>query len=438
MASSDKYFRVENYAMKCRLYPNLEQEQRIDEAIHGVQTFYNCTLHEMFRNGNLVTEKQKKGKDGTETEETVHFPDFTAAGSVAWKTQMLAEHPIVGCAPASAITCKSGLIADMRKSLGKLPVEYQKPRFYSKRYPRRGYSYQESFSKVKIGESRNAFRMDLCRIGPCKVRGWDKKLRFDEDGKMDFFEYAKSKTSKDKVTITVSKDNCGDYWIVFKLPFAYKLMAEPTGKAVGVDVGIKDIAITSEGEKFQNKKFKQSAKKRKRALNRRMSRRQGWANEKFREERKSDDALEPSKSYEQTKLSMAKMERRIAWQRDYWNHHITRSIVESASFIGVESLNVKGMFRNRHLANALSDAAMGDILQKLGYKAGWYGRQIQAIGQWEPSSKRCNDCGYVMPAMPLSVREWDCPMCGAHHDRDINAARNIRDIALAMAEEGGT
>ena len=83
------------------------------------------------------------------------------------------------------------------------------------------------------------------------------------------------------------------------------------------------------------------------------------------------------------------------------------------------------MFRNKHLSYALSDAAMGNILSDLKYKADWYGRQIVPIDQWTPSSKRCSDCGYINKTMTLSIREWVCPNCGTYHDRDVNAAKNI-------------
>ena len=171
------------------------------------------------------------------------------------------------------------------------------------------------------------------------------------------------------------------------------------------------------------------------AEHRKLSRRFGWANEKFREARKKNPDLQPSKSYEKTRILHAKIERKIARQRDNWNNHITYNIIKDHDAIGVESLNVKGMFRNRHLSYALSDAAMGDILQKLKYKSDWHGKEILAIDKWTPSSKRCSHCGCIKNDLKLSDREWTCRSCRKHHDRDINAAKNILYYAFGMTIE---
>ena len=119
-----------------------------------------------------------------------------------------------------------------------------------------------------------------------------------------------------------------------------------------------------------------------------------------------------------------------ARRRENYNHNVTLDIVNNASFIGIESLNVKGMMANHHLAYALNDAAMSDVLSKLKYKSEWRHVPIKEIGQWEPSSKTCSVCGYKRKNLSLSVREWTCSECGSHHDRDVNAAINIRNFAL--------
>ena len=427
----EQYYRVENYAMKCRLYPNKDTASKIDLAIQGIQSFYNCTLYEMFTNKNLVTEKQKKSKDKEANNELVHFPDFKSVGSVEWKHKMIEEHPIINNAPMSAITCKTGIITDMKKSLGKLPIEYQKPQFYNKKHPRHSYSYQETYGKIKTSDNQNVIYIDLAKIGLCKVRGWNKRIRFDENGEIDFREFC-TEQKKNSITVNVSKDNCGDYWIVFKLPYVYTPKKIKNENIIGVDVGIKDIAITSDGIKYENKRFKEQSSKHEERLHKQLSRRQGFSNIKFREKYKSDRSITVSAKYEDTKLKLARLNRKVAWKRDNYNHNITTDIVNNSNFIGVESLNVKGMFKNHCLAKALSDASMGSVLSTLKYKSDWYGRVIQPIDQWTPSSKRCSCCGYVRPKLSLATREWTCPECDTHHDRDINAAKNIKHFAYEI------
>lgn len=448
------YDLIPAYTMKCRLYVNKTQRELIDKAIAGVRVYYNCALWEMRNNYTCTIERPKKDKDGNVLDGTVHFPDLKKAQSAEWKRKLAKEHPIIECVPAGALMGKNSCIGrDMAQSLGKMTVErinsniaykkailadqklskkekkeklkgVQTPEYYSERHPRTSYTYQEPCSKIETSGNPNVLYITLNKIGRCKIRGWNRQIRFDEAGTVNFVEYCKQDKKK-RLTVTVSVDNCGDHWICFKLLNVYKPMEKGNGQAVGVDVGIKDIAILSDGTKYENKKFKRLVKRKKRLLNRKMSRRQGWANEEFREAHKKNPELEVSKGYEKAKLAHAKLERKTMRQRSYRNHKITREIVEQHDAVAVESLNIKGMFRNKHLAYALSDAAMGEILSELKYKADWHGREIREIGRWTPSSKRCSNCGAIKKDLKLSDREWTCRACRKHHDRDINAAINI-------------
>lgn len=433
LRENECYYKIENYAMKCRLYPNKEVAQKIDAAIYGIQSFYNCTLYEMFSNHNLLTERRKKIKNGNEENGVVHFPDYKAIGSVEWKHKVISEHPVIDNAPSSAITCKSGVISDMKRSLGKNPIEYQKPMFYNKAKPRRSYSYQETYRKITFSSNENVIYVNLAKIGTCKIRGWNKNIRFDKDGAINFADFCKEQALLGKsITLTISKDNCCDYWIVFKLPYVFKPMANKTENAIGIDVGIKDLAILSDGTKYENKKLKAKQKGLERKLSRQLCRRQGYRNEEFRAKIKKGEQIDVSKRYQETQLRLSKLHRDIARKRNNYNNCVTTDIIAKNGFIGVESLNVKGMYKNRNMAKYLADAAMGDILQKLKYKADWYDRTVQPIDRWDPSSQKCSCCGYIQSTLTLENREWDCPKCGTHHDRDINAALNIKKSALEI------
>ena len=184
-----------------------------------------------------------------------------------------------------------------------------------------------------------------------------------------------------------------------------------------------------------------------------MSRRWGPSNEEYRAEKKKNEALRkallnsgeqkamdgvaepiaPSKGYLRAKERHARLNRKIARKREVWNHQISRKIVEGNGLIAVETLNVSGMVRNKHLSYALTDAAFGSLLTEIKYKSAWHGRDVREIGKWTPSSKRCSHCGYIynsadqyqLRPWALSIRSWNCPICGEKHDRDINAAKNI-------------
>lgn len=418
------YNLVPNYTMKCRIYPNKTCAENIDNAIKGIQCFYNCTIYDIFTNYSCTTEKEGKDKDGKNTGKKVHFLKSGDIGKADRKNRLAHEHPIIECVPAGAISSSVyGISCDIKKSIGNKPIEYQKPNYYNNKHPRRSYSYQEIFSKITVKDNRNVLYINLNKIGVVKIRGWNQSIRFDGNGTVDFVEYAVQNKRK-QVGVIISKDNCGDYWICFKLQNVYLKSDVNTYDEVGIDVGIKDIMILSNGTKYQNKRFKQANKQHERKLHKQLSRRLGWSNIKYRTMAK-EERPEVSKSYLHTQLQLARLERKIKRQREYYNNCITKEIVMLYGFIGVETLNVSGMFRNKHLAYALADASMGTILQMLKYKAEWYNREIQNINQWTPSSKKCSCCGHIMPFMPLNVRDWTCPQCSEHHDRDINAARNI-------------
>lgn len=448
LRENEQYYLIPQYTMKCRLYPNKEAARKIDEIIHAVQVAYNIALYDMKTNHTNVKEIK------TENGSTLHYAKFDNVVKKEYLDWLRNQHSDIDKIPASALSGKSGLFkGDLKRSMyhkevekkvngkkirthdkeihlsktGKpivYSLEQSNPRFYSSKNPRRSYTYQDWCYKLTQSDNCNVLYFDLMKVGTVKIRGWNQRIRFGENQKLNFSEYVTSNPKK-QITITVSKDNCGDYWICFKLQNVYKPMAVIKQGEVGIDVGVKDIAICSDGKKYENKKFKKAEKKHIRAINRRMSRRQGWANEEFRAAYKNDPDLKPSKLYQDIVLSNARLQRKIARRREYENHHITTEIVSNHSYIAVETLNVSGMFRNWHLANALSDAAMGTILAMINYKSQWYNRELHAINRWTSSSKRCSCCGYILPKLSLSVREWTCPVCKTHHDRDENASKNI-------------
>ena len=122
---------------------------------------------------------------------------------------------------------------------------------------------------------------------------------------------------------------------------------------------------------------------------------------------------------------MARLHQKISDSRKDHLHKLTTQLVRENQTIAVEDLSVKNMVKNHQLARAISDAAWGELVRQLEYKCQWYGRTLVKIDRFFPSSKRCGSCGHIVEKLPLTVREWDCPSCGMHHDRDINAARNI-------------
>ena len=200
-----------------------------------------------------------------------------------------------------------------------------------------------------------------------------------------------------------------------------------TGAFVGIDLGVKDLIITSDGIKFANPKRLRKSEKKLKKLQRVFSRRK-----------------KASKRRERAKLRLSRQHLRVANQRKDYLHKITTYLVRQFDVICMEDLNTKGMLKNHKLAKSISDTAFGEIRRQLEYKSMLYGKQLLYVDRWFPSSKICSSCGCIQEKMPLHIREWTCPDCGAHHDRDINAAVNIvrraaseftHEEKLALAKE---
>jgi putative transposase len=210
------------------------------------------------------------------------------------------------------------------------------------------------------------------------------------------------------LSLTISRDTAGRHFVSILV----KTDVKPLKKAkaeVGIDVGIKTLATTSEGEKLENPRPLLKREKRLKRLQRRLSRKvKGGANRK------------------KVRLKVAKLHARISDARRDAHQKFTTKIIRENQAIFVEGLNVIGMTKNHNLAKHIVDAALGEIFRELKYKAEWYGRSYLPLDRFFPSSKLCSSCGHLMDELPLSVREWDCPACGVHHDRDINAAINIK------------
>lgn len=427
--TSTVFQKIENYTMKCRLYPNREQEKKIDSILTGMRIAHNVTMYEMKQHNPMIT----KEKDG------VFWPDFRKMGAKCWLDVLRETNPIVREVPATSLSSNFGLfLTDCKKAwekIGKLPVDKWNVQFYNTKKPRQSFLVQISARSFRKSLNDKVIKVNIPKCGVMTMRGYNTKLRYDPEGKCSLFEYL-ALNPENRLTVKVQRDNCSAYWACITLPYVYKPVKIADNRIpIGVDVGIKDIAILSTGQKYKNKRFKngenKEIKKYRKYLHRRLSRRQGWANIKFRNAHKADKTLVPSKRYLRTQMKHARLEKKIANRRHNWNNFISVDIVRRASIIGIESLSVKNMFRNRHLADALSDASMSTLLNMIRYKSEWYGTECRQIGKWVPSSKTCHSCGYIKKDLKLKDRKWTCPVCGTEHDRDINAAINILNFATA-------
>ncbi|CAI1639293.1 transposase, IS605 OrfB family [Serratia quinivorans] len=219
-------------------------------------------------------------------------------------------------------------------------------------------------------------------------------------------------------TITLSRDAAGRFFVSCLCEFE-PVSLPISAKTVGIDVGLKDVFVTDSGFKSGNPRHTAKYAARLALLQCRLSKK-----------------AKGSKNRAKARLKVAKLHAKIADCRLDNLHQLSRRLINENQVVCVESLKVKNMIRNPKLSKAIADAGWSELVRQLQYKGEWAGRSIVAIDPYFPSSKRCSCCGFTMKKMSLDVRKWTCSECGVAHDRDINAARNIKAAGLAVLAHG--
>ena len=213
-------------------------------------------------------------------------------------------------------------------------------------------------------------------------------------------------------SVTLTKTSSNKYYLSILIDYQ-QIKYEPIDTVIGLDLGIKDFCVDSNGNRYENKHFYKNSEKRLKFLQKRLSRKQ-----------------KGSKNRNKARIQIAKFYEKITNKRNNYLHQISSMLVNENQIICIEDLNVKGMMKNHHLAKAIQDLGLYEFRRQLEYKCQFYGRYLVVINRFYPSSKTCHECRYKNNKLTLNDREWICPVCGKHIDRDYNAALNILDEGL--------
>ena len=359
-----------------RLYPNKEQIELLAKHFGCSRYVYNFFLNERIEQYKLT------GKSDNYYEQAKSLTEMKKQEETAWLNEVNSQ--------------------TLQFALRSVDTAYKN--FFQK---------LTKFPKFKSKHSKNSFTVPQS----ASIAGGRLFIRkFKEGIKCRVHREIKGKIGK----VTITKKPSGKYFVSVFTEEEYTTPIEKSGKPVGVDLGLKDLLITSEGETFKNNRYTKKYECRLAKAQRHLSRK-----------------VKGSRGFESQKLKVSRLHEKISNSRADYLHKCSIYLVHRYDTICIEDLNVKGMERNHRLAKSVSDASWGTFVNMLTYKAEWNEKKVVKIDRFFPSSQTCHVCGYLnKETKDLSVREWECPVCHAHHDRDVNDAINILRIGLNNISAG--
>jgi putative transposase len=367
-------------AYRYRFYPSPEQEAELLRTFGCVRKVWNLAL-------------DARTEAWYQRQERVSYVQSSAMLTEWKRTDELAYLNEVSSVPLQqALRHLQGAFAAFWDKRAKYP------RFKSRRTSRQSAEYTRSAFRYRDGQVRLAKMTE-----PLDIR-WSRPLP----------------EGAEPSTVTVSQDAAGR-WFVSVLVEETIEPYPAAGSVVGIDVGLTSLLTLSTGEKVANPRHERRDRERLAKAQRALARKQ-----------------KESANREKARVKVARAHARIADRRRDFLHKLSTRLVRENQAVVTEDLSVRNMVRSRPLARAISDAAWSDLRDMLEYKCEWYGRELVVIDRWFPSSKTCSACGHLAAKMPLGVREWTCASCGTRHDRDVNAAINIRAAGLAVLACGGS
>ena len=361
-------------AYKYRIYPNNEQKEFFSKCFGCVRFFYNKSLNDM----NDIYKATKKYEDITPHTYKEDYPFLKEVDSLALANAQMNRNAAF-------------------KAFFRGTTEF--PKYKSKKNDQ-SYTTNNKEGTVRFSDNNRYITIPKC-----------KRIRIKKH--RNFVGLIKS--------ATISKTADEKYYISLLVETEIKPL-ESTNKAIGLDLGVKDLVITSNGLKYKNHKYLTKSE------------------EKLaKEQRKLSHMIKGSSNRNKQRIKVARIYKHINNQRNDYLHKLSKHIIDENQVICVEDLKVKKMSKDNDYNKSLLDSSMSRLLTMLTYKASWYCRTIVKIPSDYPSSQLCHVCGYKNSITKnLNVRKWKCPECGTIHDRDINAANNILRKGIEILSKDGT
>ena len=375
--------------IKLRIYPNLEQQDKIIANFGYNRFIWNQMLDMMIQR----------------YENNPKAPFLNAFALNNLLKQLKSENPFLKEAESTSLQNTNHDLIEAYKKFFREHKGF--PKFKSRKFPKQ--SYQSNSVNRNIQQIGNQLR--LPKLGLIKFK-CGRKI----EGKIKKATIRLSATGKFYAILLVDTE-------IPELP--------KTHNSVGIDMGVSDLMITSDGVKYPTIRFDKILANKKHYWEKRLARRRLQAQKEIAWD-KHNKVLVPRdfsdfKNYLKAKHMVAKYNEKIANQRNDYLHKLTKSLVETYDVIKIEDLKAKNLIKNHKLSRAISNQGWAEIRRQLAYKCDWYGKQLVTVNP-RKTSQICSSCGYDDGKHTLDIRQWTCPNCGTNHDRDINAAINILNV----------
>ena len=371
-------------AIKIRLYPNTTQAIQINKLLGCYRVVYNQCLARKIKS----YEENKISENQTSLGHFIHH-------------ELLKDDNFIWLREQNTKVLKQAVIDMLNAYKNFFEQHTGYPRFKSKKDNKQSCRFElGAISKRNVYTD---YKLSLANIRNIKFRCSKKYAQYLQKHKENIRQ------------ATLTKLPCGEYYLSVLVDGDLTHKVKESHNIIGIDLGIKDFIVTSDGEVFDNLHFNKNKSNKIKRLQKQLSRKENNSNNRNK-----------------ARIKLAKAYKRITDKKQYYLHQVSNTLINENQVICMEDLNVSGMLKNHKLAGSIQEMSFYEFKRMLEYKANWYGRKLIFVDRFYPSSKTCNHCGYVNKKLKLSDRQWVCPDCGEIIERDYNAALNIRDEGVRL------